>query len=43
MDKLNSTYGKDTAYFASLDTVKDKAPTRIGFTRVPDDSEMEED
>lgn len=40
MDKLNDAYGKNTAYFASLAAFKNKAPTRIGFTRVPDASEM---
>ena len=40
IDKLNDTYGHDTAYFASLHHVKNKAPTRIPFTRVPEDWEM---
>jgi DNA polymerase-4 len=40
MDKLNGTYGHDTAYFAGLHHVKNKAPTRIPFTRVPEDWEM---
>jgi DNA polymerase-4 len=40
MDKINETYGKDTAYFASLQDSLKQAPTRIAFSRIPDASEF---
>ncbi len=36
VDALNDRYGADSIYFASIRSVLDTAPTRIGFTSIPD-------
>jgi DNA polymerase-4 len=41
MDQINDTYGRDTAYFAALHDAREKAPTRIAFTQIPDLSEVD--
>jgi len=40
VDSINDRFGKNATYFGSLYRVKEKAPTRIGFTRIPELSEM---
>ena len=39
MDQINQKYGHDTAYFGERDE-SESAPTRISFTRIPDQSEF---
>ncbi|MCG8604274.1 DNA polymerase [bacterium] len=36
MDEINAKFGIETVYFGSIHDVKGSAPTRIGFTNVPD-------
>jgi DNA polymerase IV len=36
MDALNRVHGKNTVYFASAHLVRDAAPMRIAFNRIPD-------
>ena len=36
VDSLNDKYGADTLYFGGSHTVQKAAPTRIGFTNIPD-------
>lgn len=36
IDKINAKYGIEKVYFGSIHHVKGAAPTRIGFTNIPD-------
>ncbi len=36
IDKINAKHGVQTVYFGGLHDVKEAAPTRIGFTNIPD-------
>ncbi len=36
MDAINQRYGKDSVMFASMQSLKAAAPTRIAFTNIPD-------
>lgn len=36
IDQINTKYGMEAVYFGSIHDVKDAAPTRIGFTNIPD-------
>ena len=36
MDRINEKYGNDTAYFGDPGDAREKAPTRISFTKIPD-------
>jgi DNA polymerase-4 len=36
IDALNDRYGQGAVYFASMQSVLETAPTRIGFTSIPD-------
>jgi DNA polymerase-4 len=36
LDEINGKYGIGSVYFASIHEVKGAAPTRIGFTNIPD-------
>ena len=36
IDDINAKHGVQTVYFGGLHDVKEAAPTRIGFTSIPD-------
>jgi len=36
IDEINAKHGVQTVYFGGLHDVKEAAPTRIGFTNIPD-------
>ncbi len=36
LDSLNDRFGGDTVYFADMHGMQEVAPTRIGFTQIPD-------
>jgi len=40
MDQINQKFGPDAAYLGGEPDDRDKAPTRISFTRIPDQREF---
>lgn len=40
LDEINQRFGRDKVYFGAIHDVRDSAPTRIAFTRIPDADEF---
>lgn len=40
LDEINQRFGRDKVYFGAIHDVRDSAPTRIAFTRIPEADEF---